>query len=539
MVAMTALHDTSIPATSSPLRSLAPRLSDVPLLAVYAAAFALLHWAARPWGGAGFFSLWYPAAGLRFAVLWHRGARLTPWLMLTELAVDCMTGTVAPGGMQMLQGAIGAFRPGLACGLAVVLVRHAMRRGTGPLSLSPMPFGLAALIAPGLNALLVVPTEALLPSDDGEYRSGVDVVISLSGLVVGDLLGILVLAPPLLWLAGAIAAPASLRTTPRRYRTLPEAGLVLGLCLVITMELWRAGLGVQPIPALLAGAWIGLRHGRTAAWFAILVAVALFLPYSAGALDDATRLELHLGIAAVVIVTWLAGSFSDAQSASRALLERRNRMLFQAERLKTLRAMSVAVIHEISQPLSTLAIEASHLKDRAANLEPDIAESAALVDRKARTLSDMVRRLRRFGGRDVDEPSVLPIAMLVQTARQIAAAELRAAGCRVVEAGAVDPDLTVQAQEIELTQALVNLLRNAAAATSDGKVGLSVSNDAEKVAIEITNRLSPTAASAAGMGVGLIIARTIIEAHGGALARRDEPGLARFVLSLPLAGPTP
>ena len=40
-----------------------------------------------------------------------------------------------------------------------------------------------------------------------------------------------------------------------------------------------------------------------------------------------------------------------------------DRMLFQAERLKTLRAMSVAVIHEISQPLSTLAIEAKHLHE--------------------------------------------------------------------------------------------------------------------------------------------------------------------------------
>src|SRR3546814_4140279 len=109
-------------------------------------------------------------------------------------------------------------------------------------------------------------------------------------------------------------------------------------------------------------------------------------------IGDAARLELHLGVAAVVIVTWLAGSFADAQKAAGAALERRNRLLFQAERLKTLRAMSVAVIHEISQPLSTLAIEANHLKDRTAGLAPDIAESAALIDRKARTLSELVDR---------------------------------------------------------------------------------------------------------------------------------------------------
>ncbi|MFC3215115.1 hypothetical protein [Novosphingobium panipatense] len=68
----------------------------------------------------------------------------------------------------------------------------------------------------------------------------------------------------------------------------------------------------------------------------------------------ADRLELHIGLAAVVLVTWLAGSFADTQTASQALLDRRNRLLFQAERLKTLRAMSVAVIHEVSQPFQRL-----------------------------------------------------------------------------------------------------------------------------------------------------------------------------------------
>jgi signal transduction histidine kinase len=38
----------------------------------------------------------------------------------------------------------------------------------------------------------------------------------------------------------------------------------------------------------------------------------------------------------------------------------------------------------------------------------------------------------------------------------------------------------------------------------------------------------------AGMGVGLVIARTIVEAHGGTLTRRDEAGLVSFIISLPL-----
>lgn len=508
---------------------------ELPLLVVYAFAFAALHWTATPWSGQGYFSLWYLPAGLRFAVMWARGPRLTPWIILAELTADVCTGTISLTAPDALQAVTGAMRPGLTYGLALATVRHFARKRTGTLSLPPMMLGLAAIAAPALNALMVVPFETFLPNDAGRYRIGVDVVIALTGLAVGDLLGILVLSPLLLWVTALIENPRRARFKRPPLRPVLEDALVIGGCLLLTVALWRAGLGAQPAPSLLAGAWIGLRHGRTAAWLAILAQVAVFLPYSAWRLTDAARLELHLGIAAVVLVTWLAGSFSDAQRSAQRMLDRRNRLLFQAERLKTLRAMSVAVIHEISQPLSTLAIEAGHLAHATVGLAPDIADSAALVDRKARALSDLVRRLRRFGGRDVDEPSPLPVAMLLQTASQIVSAEMRASGGRI-ECLGVPPDLVVQAQEIELTQALVNLLRNALTASPGEAVSVGAKHHRDEVRIEVSNPLTAasTTPNGAGMGVGLVIARTIVEAHGGTLVRQDIPGSARFIISLPL-----
>lgn len=284
----------------------------------------------------------------------------------------------------------------------------------------------------------------------------------------------------------------------------------------------------------------GLRYGRVAAWFAILAEMALFLPPSALMLTDAQRLELHLGLAAAVLVTWLAGSFADAQAAARRALDRRNRLLFQAERLKTLRAMSVAVIHEISQPLSTLAIEANHLRAATASLPAeicgDIPQSAALVDRKARTLADLVRRLRRFGGREVDTPSALPVDMLIDMAQRVVLPELRRVGARL-EVVVVPPDLVVQAQEIELTQALVNLLRNAISAAPDGLVRLKAAQAGDEVRITLRNAFVPEKQGGGqGMGVGLIIARTIVEAHGGTLMQEENGQEMVFTLRLPLAG---
>lgn len=518
---------------------------DVWLLPCYALAFYLLHRAASPWAGAGYFSLWYPAAGLRLAMLWRRGARFAICLTAMEILDNAVSGNLASHGPALFADVISAGRPGVGYGLAVAIVRQMTRHRQGLLATPPMPLGLAAIAGPIANALLVIPTRAITAPGMAMSSIRLQMTVSLSGMAVGDLLGILVIAPPLLWLVATIKRGRLERPElhwPGRRQLWPflQNGALIGGCLWLTVALWRAGLGLQPVPMLLIGTWTGLRYGRFGAWFAILAEVCLFLPPSALLLTDAQRLELHLGLAAAVFVTWLAGSFADAQNAANAVLERRNRLLFQAERLKTLRAMSVAVIHEISQPLSTLAIEASHLRAVTARLPPDIdgdiPQSAELIDKKARTLADLVRRLRRFGGRDVDTPSALPVEMLIDMARRIVIPELRRTDVRL-QIGEIPSDLIVQAQEIELTQALVNLLRNAASAAPDGLIHLDVRQIGEEAQITLRNALgSPPAQTGHGMGVGLIIARTIVEAHGGTLRRKESDHAMAFTLTLPLSG---
>ena len=72
--------------------------------------------AASPWGGAHFFSLWYPAAGVRLALLWRIGARFTPVLIVEECVIQLLTGTVMWGGPEFLNQLGGvARRSGFAC----------------------------------------------------------------------------------------------------------------------------------------------------------------------------------------------------------------------------------------------------------------------------------------------------------------------------------------------------------------------------------------------------------------------------------------
>jgi C4-dicarboxylate-specific signal transduction histidine kinase len=68
------------------------------------------------------------------------------------------------------------------------------------------------------------------------------------------------------------------------------------------------------------------------------------------------RLSLHMLVACIAIAGYLAGGYSDGNERHAREIAQRDRILRHAERLKTLRAMSVAIIHEINQPLTTLVM---------------------------------------------------------------------------------------------------------------------------------------------------------------------------------------
>ncbi|MES3151999.1 MASE1 domain-containing protein [Sphingomonas faeni] len=514
------------------LLTLVPRLDDLPWLAGYAMLFWAAHQIAAEWGGQGYYSLLYPAAGLRMALLWQRGPRLTIGIAIAEVLVQVSTGVIDPTSAGFATQVIGVVRPPLVYGLVVLLVRRITDRAETSLTVPPMPLGLASVAAPIAAAVSALPWSVLRPELTGV--SGMrEIIASLTSFVVGDLLGVLLLTPPVLWLIDLSSGTAS---RPHRIKAaaVMEAVLVLAAAFAIEAMLVAIGLGTPYTPVLLSVAWIGLRFGRTASWLAIVIVAAMVLPQTTMPLQMPERLALHMSLASIMVVGYLAGSFADAQARVGMDLRRRDRLLFQAERLKTLRAMSVAVIHEISQPLSTLAIEAKHLHEITVSADPEIARTAALIDRKAAALSTLVRRLRRFGGRAVDEPTPLPLVTLIDTVAALARPEATAQRVELF-VDAIDPDLIVLAQEVELAQAIVNLVRNGVQACADGRVSLTADRVEDRIRIIVANRRRPDTGRQAGMGVGLLVARAIVESHGGSLVRAgDAFGQTRATISLPV-----
>jgi signal transduction histidine kinase len=531
---------------ASSLRVPAPRpdllrdqslVRQIVVLCSYGAAFTALHHVALQWATGNLFSLWFPAAGLRFAFLWHFGARNSPAAALAELLAQLVSGEASLGTAPLL-AIFGIVSPCLAYGLVIHFVRSRRGKRSTIIGLAPLPFALASVIGPMLACVAALPWAIPLAMEHGPI-DGPMLLHSLLVFSLGDMLGVLIIAPPLVWLAERLRGKKSTRFPPPTVGVVVEAVLITAAAWAAVWGIDRAGFGLMLGPPLLAICWVGLRAGRPGAWLSILLAAAIVLPLTDLGTDESARLRLHMLLACIAAVGFLAGSFAEAEARSHAELARRDRLLFQAERLKTLRAMSVAVIHEISQPLSTISIEANGLLLASRAAQPDlreVAETSQLIARKAEDLSEMVRRLRGFGDHAADAPSRLSVPALLHELVVIAGTE--AAAANIILDIREGPDALVMGQDIELRQALLNLVRNAIAASPrPGRVLIDHAIAADRVLIRIVNDHAPGSPGRGGMGVGLIIARSIAGANGGTIREdRIAPQTISYTLDLPLAG---
>jgi signal transduction histidine kinase len=496
----------------------------------YGVAFILLHKFAGLWGRGTAFSFWFPAAGLRFAVLWHFGPRWTPAVLLAELAAYCFLDLIgSQPGHSPLDLASAALPP-LLYGGVIALCRIRARRSETIQGVGSFPMILGSIAAPLIVAMAELPM-AIIRHIKPAVETLPEAVRMVAAFAVGDMTAVLLLAPPLIWLfQGRVP---SLRRLTSSGRLMAESAAVLAGAWAMTALAAYAELGLRMVPVMLGVAWVGLRAGRAAAWIAVAMTAAVTLPMTAGVLSEAQRFAAHLALAATALVGNLVGAFSDSELALREQLTRRNRLLFHADRLRTLRAMSTAVIHEIGQPLSIVSIEAGHLSKLAADRRADlgeIAKSAALVEQKVRGLVELVKRLRTFGEMTHRHPSPLNLDEAIRDIIQIAQVETDSRG--VVIDVSTEAGLRILAENLEFQQALLNVLRNAIHRTADRHVTFRTARMEDgRVSIEVENRSEPELEHAQGMGIGLLVATSIVEAFGGVLVRQrtDHAYLVRMV----------
>lgn len=228
--------------------------------------------------------------------------------------------------------------------------------------------------------------------------------------------------------------------------------------------------------------------------------------------------------------------------------------LMHASRLSAMGEMASGIAHELNQPLTAIMNYARAARRHLDRTEPDPAPIADLVDKagqQAERAAEIIKRLRRFIRQDESERRLEPINAVVEEAAALA---LIGASDHHIELifDLNDSLPPVLIDRIEVQQVVLNILRNAIEAfEGPGERKIRVSTGAvgsEKVRVDIRDNgpgLAPEIADDPfrpfqttkedGLGIGLAISRTIIDAHGGRLWAKNLPeGGAAFCFSLPV-----
>ena len=230
----------------------------------------------------------------------------------------------------------------------------------------------------------------------------------------------------------------------------------------------------------------------------------------------------------------------------------------ELRRLSALRADFVSLVsHELRGPMASVVGCASTLRQRWRTLTPEQRESfLALIDEETTRLADLIG--------DVLDTSRVEAGTFSYSFADVDLAELLEETVGVVDLGTEEVTLrtrlsmplpTVRGDRERLRQLVMNLLTNAVkytvtgdevevrAAATDGVVEVSVADNGpgitseeQRVIFEKFGRGSRVGTSIPGAGLGLFIARSIAEAHGGSLRVESRPGEgATFTVRLPQA----
>jgi two-component system, LuxR family, sensor kinase FixL len=217
--------------------------------------------------------------------------------------------------------------------------------------------------------------------------------------------------------------------------------------------------------------------------------------------------------------------------------------LVHISRLTAMGEMASTLAHELNQPLSAIS---NYLKGSKRLLEGTRDEKSTTIRDALEKAADqamragqIIRRLRDFVSRGESEHRVESITKLVEEASALALVGVQDRGIRVRFRFDPAVDL-VLADRVQIQQVLLNLIRNAMDAmetspsrelivgiepAADGYVCISVADTGSGIAPEVAAQLFQPfiTTKRQGMGVGLSISRTIIEAHGGRIWAEPNP----------------
>ena len=249
--------------------------------------------------------------------------------------------------------------------------------------------------------------------------------------------------------------------------------------------------------------------------------------------------------------TGFVRDLSERQEAERRFQELQSELV-HVSRLTALGEMASALAHELNQPLSAITNYVTGSRQLLGRDEPPLDKVRSGLDRaseQALRAGQIIRRLREFVARGETERQPEPLRQLLEEASALALVGARERGVDV--RFEIDRKVgLVVADKVQVQQVVLNLIRNAIDAMEDsprrairiaarpvgeGMVEVSVADTGPGLSEEVAARLFHpfVTTKATGMGIGLSISKTIVEAHGGRLWGGNGPeggAVFRFTL---------
>jgi two-component system sensor kinase FixL len=257
-------------------------------------------------------------------------------------------------------------------------------------------------------------------------------------------------------------------------------------------------------------------------------------------------MELAIGEARSADVRFFTGFVRDLseRQLTEARLQELQSELVHISRLTAMGEMASTLAHELNQPLTAIA---NYLKGSRRLIDAAEFDRAAMVRQAMEKAAEqslragqIIRRLRDFVARGESERRVESLQKLIEEASALALVGAKEHGVRVIYRFDPEVDL-VLADRVQIQQVLLNLMRNsleamteadkreltiASKAADDRMVEVTVGDSGTGLAPEIAEQLFQpfVTTKRQGMGVGLSISRTIIDAHGGQIWATPNPG---------------